>query len=245
MDAGGDPLFADRRAAGRVLGRVLAGWLAERADRSAGAPVDDLLVLGLPRGGVPVAAEVARELHAALDVFVVRKLGVPGHEELAMGAIGPGGVRYVDEALVIRLGVDPTEVAAVSRREQVELARRERVYRRGRPPPHLAGRTVVIVDDGVATGSSVRAAALATRAAGAARVVAAAPVGPPDARVALATTCDDVILVAEPTGFGAVGSYYRDFAPTTDAEVRAALDAVVDPPPRRGDGPTDRSPLSP
>ena len=159
--------FRDRSHAGRVLGDVLARTL-ER---------DDVLVLGLPRGGIPVAAEVARRLHAPLDVFLVRKLGMPGHEELAMGAIATGGVRVLNDEVVHGLGVPANVIEAVAETERVELRRREEVYRGKRPFPTIAGRTVVLVDDGFATGSTMRAAARALRRMGPARLVLAAPVG--------------------------------------------------------------------
>ena len=212
-----DRLFRDRVEAGQVLGELLAPTYAGR---------DDVLVLGLPRGGVPVAAEVARCLGAPLDVFVVRKLGVPGHEELAMGAIATGGVRVVDTRLRDRLHIDAAAVERVAQREAAELVRRERAYRGDSPAPNLAGRTVLLVDDGLATGSSMRAAALAARAAGPRAVIAAAPVGPPSVTGSLRDVCDDVVLASIPDSFFAVGMFYADFRPTTDDEVRAALAAA-------------------
>lgn len=207
-------LFADRSAAGQALGRLLAAAYAGR---------EDVVVLGLPRGGVRVAAEVASVLVAPLDVLVVRKLGAPGQPELAMGAIASGGARVVDRAIVDRLRVSPAALEAIAAREAAELARRETAYRGPRPPLRLHGRTALLVDDGIATGASVRVAAIAVRAAGPAAVVAAAPCGPADAVARLADVCDDVVLAASPPAFRSVGSCYDDFAPTSDAEVRAAL----------------------
>jgi predicted phosphoribosyltransferase len=205
--------FADRAEGGRTL----AGLLVEYADR------DDVIVLGLPRGGVPVAAEVARALHAPLDVFVVRKLGVPGHEELAMGAIASGGVRVVDAVLIGRLGISEHAIEAVVAREASELGRRESAYRGERPPVELPGRTVLLVDDGLATGSSMRAAVVAVKRAGAARVVVAVPVAPPQAVESLRAIADDVIAARTPDPFDAVGLHYVDFNATSDDEVREAL----------------------
>jgi predicted phosphoribosyltransferase len=186
------------------------------------------LVLGLPRGGVPVAAEVARILAAPLDVFLVRKLGVPGHEELAMGAIATGGIRVLNQTVIERLGVSEEDVEAVARSEADVLARRERAYRRGRPPLPVAGATVIVVDDGLATGASMRAAlhALRGRAPQPAAVVAAVPVGSPETCRALRSEADDVLCARMPERFLAVGQAYVDFSPTTDDEVRAVLDAV-------------------
>jgi predicted phosphoribosyltransferase len=187
------------------------------------------LVLGLPRGGVPVAAEVARILAAPLDVFLVRKLGVPGHEELAMGAIATGGVRVLNQTVIERLGVSEEDVEAVARSEADVLACRERAYRHDRPPASVAGATVIVVDDGLATGASMRAAlhALRGRAREPAAVVAAVPVGSPETCRALRSEADDVVCARMPERFLAVGQAYVDFSPTTDDEVRALLDAVA------------------
>jgi predicted phosphoribosyltransferase len=184
---------------------------------------DDVVVLGLPRGGVPIAAEIARVLHVPFDVFVVRKLGVPGHEELAMGAIASGGVRLVNEDVVEPLGIPPDLIDSVARSEQIELDRREQLYRGNRAPVGLTGKTVIIVDDGLATGSTMRAAVMAVRRQQPARVIAAAPVGAPQTCAALAREADDVVCVRTPDPFVAVGLWYRDFTPTTDQEVRALL----------------------
>jgi predicted phosphoribosyltransferase len=207
------PIFRDRREAGWVL--------AEHLEEYAGAP--NLLVLALPRGGVPVGFEVARALHAPLDVFVVRKLGVPGHEELAMGAIATGGVRVLAEDVIGSLGLSERDVAAVAAQEQVELEGRERAFRDGRPAPEVRGRTVILVDDGLATGSTMRAALLALRAQGPARLVVAVPVGAPETCEMLQRAADDVVCAATPEPFMAVGVWYADFTQTSDAEVRELL----------------------
>ncbi|MGY1602803.1 phosphoribosyltransferase [Geodermatophilus sp. SYSU D00815] len=209
--------FADRRAAGRALGAALA----ERP----GAPAD-AVVLGLPRGGVVVAAEVAAALGAPLDVVVVRKLGLPWQPELAMGAIAAAGdaVESVrTEAVLARVPVDPAAFAAVRERELAELRRREAAYRDGRAPLPLAGRTAVLVDDGLATGATMRAAVAAVRRSAPARVVVAVPVGSPHTCADLRPLVDDVVCLWAPEGFSAVGQGYDDFAATSDAEVVAAL----------------------
>jgi putative phosphoribosyl transferase len=205
--------FRDRPEAGRRLAEALAGY--------AGRP--DVLVLALPRGGVPVGYEVAQALHAPLDVMLVRKLGVPGHEELAMGAIASGGVRIVSKDVVSTLGIAEREIAAVAAAEEEELARRERAYRDALPPPDVKGRTVILVDDGLATGSTMRAAAAALRAQGAKHLVVAVPVAPPETCEALRTEVDDVVCALEPEPFLAVGLWYEDFSQTSDDEVRELL----------------------
>jgi putative phosphoribosyl transferase len=205
--------FADRVEAGQVL----AGRLAEYRDR------DDVMVLALPRGGVPVAGEVARALNVPFDVFVVRKLGVPGHEELAMGAIASGGVRQINRDVVDALGIPGTVIDAVAAREQRELERREQAYRGRRAPLALINKTLILVDDGLATGSTMRAAVMAARQQQPARVIVAVPVGAVSTCADLATAADDVVCVRTPEPFVAVGLWYRDFTPTTDQEVRALL----------------------
>lgn len=210
------PLFADRREAGRRLAEALSAW---RGD-------PDLLVLALPRGGVPVAFEVAQALEAPLDLFVVRKLGVPGHEEYAMGAIASGGVQVLHDEVVRALRIPEVAIARVVAREQAELARRERDYRGGRPAPVLGGRTVLLVDDGLATGASMEAALAAVQRAHPARVVVAVPVAPSETVERLRAMADAVVCVATPEPFEAVGCWYRDFPQTTDDEVRALLVAA-------------------
>jgi putative phosphoribosyl transferase len=213
-------LFRDRTEAGRLL--------AERLRRYAGR--SDLLVLGLPRGGVPVAYEVAQALGAPLDVFLVRKLGVPGHEEVAMGAIATGGVRVVNEDFVRELGITPEAIERVAASEQRELDRRERAYRGSRPPPDVAGKTVILVDDGLATGSTMRAAAEALRRRKPARIVVGVPVAAPETCRELESLVDDVVCAVTPRPFLAVGRWYQDFSETSDEEVRALLAAAQDQP---------------
>lgn len=204
--------YEDRREAGRVLADALAHYR--------GRP--DLLVLALPRGGVPVAYEVARALKAPLDVFVVRKLGFPGHEEYAMGAIASGGVRVMNP--MPGMHVTPEEVAAAVAREQPELQRRERLYRGQGPAPDLHGRTVIVVDDGLATGATMHAALLGIRQQQPAHLVMAVPVGAADSCQALQSLADEVVCVATPEPFRAVGLWYRQFPQTSDDEVRTLLE---------------------
>jgi predicted phosphoribosyltransferase len=210
--------FHDRIDAGRALARRLNGWRGR----------EDLLVLALPRGGVPVAAQVAAFLHAPLDVWIVRKLGLPGHEEYAMGAITSGGVVEIDRALVSEAGVSDADVERVLRRQTAELERRERAYRRGRPAPPVRGRTVILVDDGLATGSTMRVSARALRTLGPAAIVAAVPVASKEACAELARHVDACVCVATPEPFRAVGVWYEDFTPTSDAEVVAYLERFGD-----------------
>jgi putative phosphoribosyl transferase len=205
--------FDDRAAAGRALGAALQGRF----------PDERVVVLGLPRGGVPVAAEVAAALRAPLDVFVVRKLGTPGHRELAMGALASGGARVLNEDLIRSLGVPDEAVERVAAAELVELRRREQLYRGDRPRVDVAGCTALLVDDGLATGASVLAAVQAVRAARPARVVVAVPVGAPEACRRLSAVADEVVCLHAPPGFGAVGTYYRDFRQTSDDEVERLL----------------------
>jgi erythromycin esterase-like protein/predicted phosphoribosyltransferase len=206
-------LFRDRREAGRLLAERLAAY----ANRP------DVLVLALPRGGVPVAYEVARALGAPMDVFVVRKLGVPGHEELAMGAVATGGVRVLNDQLVERLGIPEQMIDAVAARELQELARRERLYRGGRPPPDVRGRIVILVDDGLATGATMHAAIEALRQQNPAHIVVAVPTASPETCEEMKTKADDVICAITPEPFQAVGRWYQDFSQTTDEEVEALL----------------------
>ena len=207
--------FADRTAAGRRLAEALGRY----RDR-------DVLVLGLPRGGVPVAFQVAAALDAPLDVLVVRKLGVPFQPELAFGAIGEGGVKVLNEVVLRRLGLDPGDMAAVEAQQRAELQRRVDRYRGGRPGLDPTGRTVLIVDDGFATGATARAAALVARAQGAETVVLAAPIGAPDTLASLATVADEVVCLVAPRDFMAVGQGYDDFGQTSDEEVCALLAAA-------------------
>lgn len=205
--------FADRRQAGAEL--------ASRLQKYAGR--DDVVVLALPRGGVPVGFEIAEALGAPLDIFVVRKLGMPGHPEYAIGAIASGGVRVLSEDAINWYGIPADAIDAVARQELAELERREREYRQGRPLPDLHNRTVILVDDGLATGSTMRAAVEAVRAHKPARVVVAVPVGAPDACAEFAEIADETVCARTPEPFSAVGLWYRDFSQTTDEEVRALL----------------------
>ncbi|TMI04714.1 MAG: phosphoribosyltransferase [Betaproteobacteria bacterium] len=206
-------LFADRRDAGRVL----AGLLTKYANR------DDVLVLALPRGGVPVAFEVAHALRAPLDVFIVRKLGVPGQDELAMGAIATGGVRVLNEDVVDALGLSAKVIDAVAAREEKELERRERIYRGARTPPEVRERTVILVDDGLATGSTMRAAVAALRKQRPARIVVAVPVAAPETCEEFKTEVDETVCAATPRMFNGVGRWYEDFSQTSDGEVHELL----------------------
>jgi len=230
MNALHEPLFPDRQDAGRCLGAALA--------RAAfhGSP----LVLALPRGGVPVAAEVARALRAPLDVLVVRKLGVPGHEEYAMGAIASGGIKILRKDLINSLELPRSAVEAVVARESAELARREVLYRGGRMHLPVAGRTVIVVDDGIATGSTMLAAVQLLRQEHARHIVVAVPVASPDAVQQLQTEADEVLALFQPEPFGAVGYYYQDFSQTSDAAVREILDAFAN---SADDPPGDPDPL--
>ena len=206
--------FLDRADAGRALGQAL-GHLR------GGAPV----VLALPRGGVPVGLEVARALGAALDVVVVRKLGAPGHPEFAVGAIAPSAV-YVDRSIVRQLGVPPAYLEQVTAAEARELARRELAYRGGRPPLDVGGRLVILVDDGLATGATIRAALASLRQRGPARVVLAAPVGAPETIARLREVADEIVCLETPSDFRAVSLAYDNFDPTSDAEVMRCLAAA-------------------
>ncbi len=207
--------FRDRVDAGRRLAERLGAYAGRR----------DVVVLALPRGGVPVAVEVARTLGAPLDVLFVRKLGLPGHEEYAMGAIARGGVQVLDEDVVRRHGLGPADVAAVVHRETAELRRRELRYRGDRPFPDLRGRVVVLVDDGIATGATMRAALAAVAKAGAARIIVAAPTVAADAAPDVAQGADEVVAVVPPADFDSVGEWYEDFRQTSDEDVIRLLDA--------------------
>jgi predicted phosphoribosyltransferase len=206
-------LFQDRFQAGRLLASKLS-YLANRPD---------VVVLALPRGGVPVGYEVAKALNAPLDVFVVRKLGVPGHKELAMGAIASGGVRVLNENVIRRLGIPNEVVETVAEEEERELERREREYRDGRPPIEIRGRTVILVDDGLATGSSMRVAVLALRKKNPAQIIVAVPVAAPATCAEFESEVDQVICAVTPEPFWAVGQWYTDFSQTSDEEVRDLL----------------------
>lgn len=213
MSDGAGQVFANRREAGRIL----AGALRKYAGR------EDVVVLGLPRGGVPVAAEVARALGVALDVLVVRKLGAPGQDELAIGAIGEGGVRVLNAGLVRSIGLEESDIDRIAVREERELERRVAAYRGGHEALEVEEKTVIVVDDGVATGATMRAGLQALRARGAAKIVAAAPVGAEDSVAALARDADEVVVLETPAWFSAVGQWYEDFGQTTDDEVRHLL----------------------
>lgn len=209
-------IFADRHDAGQRLAHRLAHLRGQ-----------DLVILGLPRGGVPVAYEVAQSLHAPLDVIVVRKLGVPDDPELAAGAVGEGGVRILNDQVIRLAGVSGAALAEVEKAETANVTRRADLFRRGRQPIPLAGRTAVVVDDGVATGSTAQAACQVARAMGASRVVLAVPVADLDAVARLGRVADDVICVHVPDWLGAVGYFYDDFRPIGDDEVIALLDRAA------------------
>jgi predicted phosphoribosyltransferase len=206
--------FHDRRHAGQVLAQALAHY----------RDCDDVIVLALPRGGVPVGLEVAQALHAPLDVFVVRKLGFPGHEEFAMGAIATGGVRVMNPEAQ-HLGVPEATIEAIAARETLEVARREQLYRGDRSPLPIEDRTVILVDDGLATGSTMRAAAAAVRQRKPRRIVVAVPVAARDTCADLRREVDEVVCASTPEPFRAVGLWYVDFDQTSDDEVRELLDA--------------------
>lgn len=212
-------MFIDRRDAGRRLGQALAPLQK-----------DNPVVVGLPRGGVVVADEVAEALGAPLDILVVRKLGAPGQPELGMGAIAEGGVTALNHRLIDMLGIHPASLQAVADHEHTELERRVRTYRKGRPPLDVTDRLVVLVDDGLATGYTARAAARALRQRGAGTIVLAVPVAAPETVEELREEVDDVVALETPRFFGAVGQWYQDFAQTTDAEVLAILERRSDAP---------------
>jgi predicted phosphoribosyltransferase len=208
-----DEAFSDRREAGRAL----AARLEQYKDR------DDVVVLALPRGGVPVAWEVARALDAPMDVFLVRKLGVPGYRELAMGAIASGGVRVLNDDVVGWYGIPDEMIDEVAREEQAELERRERVYRAGGAPVELRDRIIILIDDGLATGSTMKAAVQAARKHQPRRVIVAVPVGSRETCLEFAEIADETVCARTPAPFSAVGQWYRDFSQTTDDEVRDLL----------------------
>lgn len=215
--------FLNRRAAGRRLAELLDGYASR----------PNTLVLGLPRGGVPVAYEVASALSLPLDVFVVRKLGVPQNEELAFGAIAPGGVRVLHADLIELLGLNAAEIERIAAREQQELTRRDTQYRGGAPPPIITGQTVILVDDGLATGASMSAAVAAIRAQHPHRIIVAVPVASTDAYRAMRGIADEIVSVMTPEPFDGVGRWYADFGQTSDEEVRHLLrDAHPLPAPR-------------
>ena len=205
--------FTDRAHAGKLLAQALSTY-AGRAD---------VLVLALPRGGVPVGFAMAQALGVELDIMLVRKLGLPGHAEYAMGAVGAGGVRVLQAGLVESGRVSVKQIEEASAREMAEIERRGRLYRAGRPPPQLAGRCIILVDDGIATGATLRAAVEVVRRSHVARLVIAAPVGPPESVAALAGEVDEMVCLSAPLGFMAVSQWYRHFDQTADAEVQALL----------------------
>lgn len=223
--------FRDRRDAGELLALELSHLAGRR----------DCVILALPRGGVPVGYELSCILRAPLDVLIVRKLGVPGHEELAIGAIATGGVRILNENVVSALGIQREAIAAVESRELEELGRREHTYRGGNPPLEVTGKTVILVDDGIATGATVLAAIEAVRRRGAARIVVASPVAPPSVAEMLRRHAEEVHCVLTPEDFGGVGRWYDDFSQTEDAEVRSLLEAAN--PTGKNIGPGDPEPL--
>jgi putative phosphoribosyl transferase len=208
--------FEDRAYAGRLLGQALAKY----ANRP------DVIVLALPRGGVPVGFEAAQAINASLDIMLVRKLGTPGHEELAMGAIASGGITVFNSELVSRLHIGPELIEAAIKREQQELERREQAYRGNHPPPVVENRHVILVDDGLATGASMRAAVAALRQRNPASIIVAIPVAPPDTVAMLKEEADEVICLAMPEPFSAVGRWYRDFSQTSDEDVKSLLKSV-------------------
>jgi putative phosphoribosyl transferase len=233
--------FKDRTQAGKLLGQRLSIY----------AHRDDVVVLALPRGGVPVGFAVASTLGAELDILIVRKLGMPGHEEYAIGAIGSGGVRVLQPGVPGLMGVTLAQVEAITAREQAELIRRERLYRGARAAVQLQGRTVILVDDGIATGATMQAAVQLARKQGAGRIVVAVPVAPPDTLAAMAPQVDELACLEEPLFFRSVSQWYREFGQTSDEEVQDLLatawrkherrpaDIITQPTERTQHGPTD------
>jgi predicted phosphoribosyltransferase len=206
-------IFVNRSEAGKTL----ASRLGNYADRS------DVLVLGIPRGGVPVAFEVANALRVPLDVLVLRKLGVPGHEEFAFGAIAPGGTRVLDDDVIRKLGLSASVIEGVTAREREELSRREKIYRHDLPPLQPAGKLVILIDDGVATGASMIAGIRGMRQLNPAQIVVAVPVAPPETCERLSAEVDEVVCIATPENFRAVGQFYDNFSEVSDAEVTSLL----------------------
>jgi putative phosphoribosyl transferase len=211
--------FRNRQEAGQLLALELADY----ADKK------DCIVLALPRGGVPVAHELSQALRLPLDILVVRKLGVPGHEELAMGAIASGGIRIINPHTLSALGISSGALAEVERRELIEMERRERLYRGNKVPLEVREKTVILVDDGIATGATIRAAIASLRQRGARRIVVASPVAPESVVISLSNIDEEVICVLKPRDFGGVGWWYEDFSQTTDEEVRHMLNLESEP----------------
>lgn len=210
--------FRNRQEAGQLLALELAHY----ADRK------DCVVLALPRGGVPVAHELSRALRIPLDILVVRKLGVPGHEELAMGAIASGGIRIINPHTLSALGISSGALAEVERRELIEMERRERIYRGDRPPLDVRDKTVILVDDGIATGATIRAAIASLRQRGARKIVVASPVAPESVVISLSNVAEEIVCVLKPKDFGGVGWWYEDFSQTSDEEVRGFLNLTTE-----------------
>jgi putative phosphoribosyl transferase len=211
--------FRNRQEAGQLLALELADY----ADKK------DCIVLALPRGGVPVAHELSQALRLPLDILVVRKLGVPGHEELAMGAIASGGIRIINPHTLSALGISSGALAEVERRELIEMERRERLYRGNKVPLEVREKTVILVDDGIATGATIRAAIASLRQRGARRIVVASPVAPESVVISLSNIAEEVICVLKPRDFGGVGWWYEDFSQTSDEEVRHMLNLESEP----------------
>ena len=205
--------FADRKEAGKILAEALSSY----------AHKNNLLVLALPRGGVPVAYEVAKFLHAPMDLWLVRKLGVPGHEELAMGALAGGGLYVINDEVINLMRIGKNIINDVMVHERAELERRNKLYRQGRPPPDVADKTVIVIDDGLATGATMRAAIMSLCQAGADRIIAAAPVGAPSTCRDLEKDADGVLCLFTPEPFYGVGVWYDDFSQTMDREVQSLL----------------------
>jgi len=212
-----EPIFENRIEAGRALSPRIAQSIRDR----------NALVLGLPRGGVPIAFEVAVALDAELDVFIVRKLGLPGKEELAIGAIASGGVRVLNEALIAELQLSPSLIDSIAEREQQELERRQQLFRAGRPRVPVAGRTVIVVDDGIATGASMKAAAQALRTQGPGRILVAVPIAAQQSCAEFRMEVDEIICLHTPALFVGVGMWYRDFSQTSDQEVQQYLEVAA------------------